>query len=111
VTVVHRGLGAGRWSALSPIEQLGNIGSEVDRAIRASGRNDPESFDRALVRALELFDLTLADPRWSAPRRRELARAREEFCGLFFRSDEVSYDPSRASSYFLQFGLLARRDR
>ena len=32
---------------------------------------------RALDRALELLDLTLADPRWNGPRLREVARTRK----------------------------------
>ncbi|MGH7670219.1 MAG: hypothetical protein ACRENQ_12080 [Gemmatimonadaceae bacterium] len=32
------------------------------------------------ARALELFDLTAADPRWAGPRRRKIPRAREAFC-------------------------------
>ncbi|MCI0435728.1 MAG: hypothetical protein L0271_19115 [Gemmatimonadetes bacterium] len=60
---MHAGLAAGAWSRLSLAEQLTNVGSEADRAIRAwrSGRRD--RFDRALARALELFDLTAADER------------------------------------------------
>jgi hypothetical protein len=110
MTVAHRSLAHGRWRELSPVEQLGNLGSEVERAIRASGRGDGESFDRALERALELFDLTLTDPRWSGRRLRELARAREEFCGLFF-GDGEAFDARRVSGYFLQLALLARRHR
>jgi hypothetical protein len=43
----HAGLAAGRWAALSLAEQLANVGSEVDRTIRAweAGRGD--RFDRA----------------------------------------------------------------
>lgn len=111
MTIAHRDLASGRWETLSPVEQLGNLGSEVDRTIRARQRADREAFDRALDRALELFDLTLADSRWSTSRRRELARAREEFCGLFFGGGEVSFEAGRVSAYFMQFALLARRDR
>jgi hypothetical protein len=37
--VQHRELAAGRWWELSIAEQLGNIGSEVSRAVRWTGRH------------------------------------------------------------------------
>ncbi|MEX1113476.1 MAG: DUF5674 family protein, partial [Patescibacteria group bacterium] len=78
----HAGLAAGKWKSLSLVEQLANIGSEVDRAIKAheAGRRDRR--DAAVDRGLELFDLTAADDRWRGARRREVLRAREEFCAL-----------------------------
>ena len=75
---VHRELADGRWGTLSLAEQLGNIGSEVSRALNWRERN-PELVQRSLDRALELFHLTLDDPRHRASlaRLREICRARE----------------------------------
>ena len=106
--MVHDELAAGRWNTLTLAEQLAHVGSEVERAIRAretgSGR-----FDRALDRALELFDLTVRDDRWRGHRRREIIRTREEFCRLFF-DDDCPRDSARGlRNYFLHFGVLARR--
>jgi hypothetical protein len=67
-TTVHTGLAAGRWVELTLAEQLGNIGSEVGRALRARASGQPARRDAALDRALELFDLTLADARWATRR-------------------------------------------
>lgn len=53
----HDSLANRRWFALSLVEQLGNIGSEVNRVVRARGNQ--QRFDYAVSRALELFDLTL----------------------------------------------------
>jgi hypothetical protein len=106
---IHVGLAAGRWAGLSLAEQLANVGSEVDRAVAAWQAQRTDRFDRALARALELFDLTTADPRWQGPRRREILRAREEFCRLFF---DVGQSPSAVGTlkeYFLRFAFLARR--
>ncbi|HUO51576.1 MAG TPA: hypothetical protein VMT93_03580 [Gemmatimonadaceae bacterium] len=51
-----------------------------------------------------------ADVRWSGARRREVLRAREEFCRLFF-DDRVPADSARGlREYFLRFGVLARRE-
>lgn len=107
---VHRDMAAGRWHALSLAEQMGNIGSEVDRAIRARTRGDHERWEHAFGRALELFDLTAADARWRGARRREQMRARELFCSLFHGDAPATGDAEFLSRYFLQFAVAARRN-
>lgn len=105
----HGDLSSGRWIGLTLAAQLGNIGSEVDRAIRAWNVGNDTRFNGALDRALELFDLTIADDRWRGHRRHEILRTREEFCRLFF-DDTVSDDSARGlSAYFLHFAVLDRR--
>jgi hypothetical protein len=107
--VAHPSLAAGRWQTMSLAEQLGNVGSEVERALRAHAQGRPDRFQHALDRALELFDLTATDARWSGPRRREILRAREQFCRVFY--DETA-EPGLADflrKYFLQFATAARR--
>lgn len=108
---VHQQLASGRWAELSLVEQLANIGSEVDRAIRAATASRIERRDRAVERALELFDLTAADERWRGPRRREVLRAREEFCRIIFETgtDTPSDSQESFSRYFLYFAVAARR--
>lgn len=107
----HQHLAAGRWHTLSLAEQLGNVGSEVDRAVRASSANEDDRFEHAFDRALELFDLTLADPRWRGHRRREIARAREEFCRVFYGDGVAPSSVRRLQDYFLYFALVARARR
>jgi len=108
----HVDLAGGRWATLSLAAQLANVGSEVDRAIAAwagGGAQRSDRFERALARALELFDLTARDSRWSGHRRREILRAREEFCRLFFDDGVPASAVPSLRKYFLQFALLARR--
>jgi hypothetical protein len=105
----HAGLAAGRWATLTLAEQLGHVGSEVDRAIVAWEAHRPERFEKALTRALELFDLTARDDRWRGPRRREILRSREEFCRLFFEDDPPPGAARTLREYFLRFAVLARR--
>ncbi|MBI4500605.1 MAG: SLBB domain-containing protein [Gemmatimonadetes bacterium] len=102
---------AGRWNSMSLAEQLANVGSEVDRAIRAWETQRSGRFEGALARALELFDLTAADARWRGARCREILRWREEFCRLFFDRDAPEGSARGPREYFLRFGVLARRDR
>ncbi len=105
----HQTLAAGRWMTLTLEAQLANVGSEVDRTISAWEAQRSDRFDRALARALELFDLTAGDGRWRGPRRREVLRAREEFCRLFFDDDVAPGAARTLREYFLHFALLARR--
>lgn len=106
----HRDLGSGRWWTLSLFDQMGNVGSEVSRAIRWTSRN-PEVAQGALFRALELFDLTLADPshRRSKSRLREIARAREVVVDFFAGSNEYGSTAASLQKYFDAYAMAARR--
>lgn len=104
----HRHL---NWQRFSIVEQLANVGSEVERAIRSHESGAQARFENALSRALDLFDQTATDPRWSLPRRREVLRAREEFCRLFFDPSVPGDAASSLRRYFLAFATAARRAR
>ncbi len=97
-----------RWERFSLVEQLANVGSEVERTIRAHGGGNTDRFNNALDRALALFDLTAADQRWAGHRRREVLRAREEFCRVFFEVDPPVNSAAGLQRYFLAFGVAAR---
>ena len=106
----HRDLAAGRWWALSLAEQLGNIGSEISRAIRWTSRN-PDTAQAALYRALELLDLTLADPRLrrARPRLREVARVREVVVDFFAGSNQYGSTSASMQKYFDAYAIAARK--
>ena len=101
----HPGLAAGGWGRFSLAQQLGNVGSEVSRALRWKQR-DPRLSDQAMVRALELLDLTLADPRWRR-RLKELARAREFLCDAWLGGKEYGARLEDLDRYFFQFALYS----
>lgn len=102
----HKQLAAGRWEILSFFEQMANVGSEVERAISWKDKNREYGI-KAFERALELLDLTLADPK-NKSRLKELARLREAlvdyFCydNQFFSSDRLWHN------YFFAFNYAAR---
>lgn len=106
----HPGLGD-RWARFSIMEQLANVGSEVERTIRAHAAGNASRFDNALARALELFDLTATDTRWHGARRREILRAREEFCRLFFSATPPEDSIPGLQRYFLYAAVAANRQR
>ena len=109
VGVFHREAAAGQWFELSLMEQLGNIGTEVARAARAKAAGIEGRAWHALVRALELFDLTIADDRWRGPKRREICRAREVVCDFVVGDNEYGTTPENLDAYFLAFAVTARR--
>jgi hypothetical protein len=110
--IQHRELANGRWVQLSLLEQMGNVGSEISRAIRWTSRN-PALAQEAFYRALELLDLTLADPRHRQVRGRlrEIARAREVVADFFAGPNQYGSTGASLQKYFDAFALAARRRR
>lgn len=108
MTPHHPTLAAGRWQALSLVEQLGNVGSEVSRTLRAREAGHAARQEAAFLRALELLDLTISDPRWRG-RRRELCRAREVFCDFVVGDNAFGSTAQFLDRYFLAFAVAARR--
>jgi len=101
----HQVLAKGHWNSFSLAEQLGNIGSEINRTIRSYG--DKIRLNLAAERALELFDLTLSDRRWQK-RLKEIARARELFCDAVWGNSEFNTSLEDLNRYFIYFALVAR---
>ncbi len=97
-----------RWHRLSLMEQMGNIGSEVDRIDSWKKKGNEDYAMKALYRSLDLLDLTIADPRWKN-RLKEITRAREFLCDLYVGDHTYNITPEFLSKYFLAFALAARR--
>jgi len=83
------------------------VGSEVSRALHWKNR-DPRLFERAMIRALELLDLSIQDPRWRR-RLKELARARELLCDAWLGGKEYRTELEDINRYFFNFALAARK--
>ncbi len=97
-----------RWRSMTFLEQMGNIGSEVDRIAAWKEKNNDDYAMNALWRSLALLDHTIADPRWKE-RLKELTRAREFLCDLYVGDNTYGFTPEYFSKYFLQFAIAARR--
>ena len=99
------------WSQLSIYDQMGNIGSEVGRAIKAQRNGKPERVEGAIDRALDLFDATtdqlVAE---KSPRLKEVLRARNEFLRLFY---DGTFDDEATSieRYFTLYAIAANKQR
>ena len=105
----HAGLATGKWETMSLVEQLGNVGSEVGRVFRWQ-KKDQQACEKAFIRALELLDLTIRDPRWKG-RRKELTRVREFLCDAMSGGSVYGSDLSSLDRYFYHFAVAARANR
>jgi hypothetical protein len=106
MTAQHQELAAGRWGTLSLIEQLANVGSDVERALTWEAKGTVEHSDQALERGLELLELTIADPRHRS-RLKELTRLREVLLDYFWGENEFGSTPQSWRKYFGAFGMAA----
>ena len=106
----HKELAQGRWFKLSFFEQMANIGSEVERAMRWRNKANQKYSQPAFERALELLDLTISDSK-NLKRLKELTRTREALADYFaFNNDYHSTDKSW-SNYFYPFNYASRLGR
>lgn len=88
------------------VEQLANVGSEVERALGWATKGNREYGRQALERGLELLDLTIADPK-HRHRLKELTRLREVLLDYFLGENQFGSTASSWRSYFHAYGLAA----
>lgn len=108
MTYQHQSLAAGRWQQMSFLEQMANIGSEVDRALNWKAKNNVPYCQKAFERALELLDLSLESAQ-GFPRLKELARTREALVDYFYGSNQYQSVESSWRKYFLSFAVAVRK--
>lgn len=94
------------WKKLSLIEQLANIGSEVSRMINWKNKNEQYA-KLAFYRALELIDLTVADPK-NIQSLTEILRVREVLADYFLGENMFKSTAQSLEKYFFSFGIYAR---
>jgi|SRR3989344_6832661 len=95
------------WSKLNLIEQLGNIGSEVGRAAKWCGV-DEKSFQGAVGRTFELFELTLIDGRWNNYEHKKVKKMKELFADAVLGGYEYKSNLKDLEKYFMLFALKAQ---
>lgn len=94
-----------KWISRPVIDQLGNISSEVGRAMNAIRHHDEKSLDGAFQRGIDLIDASASV--MSKYRRRELLSARE----LFTQAVEKRQPDDKLEAYFMQYAIAARTGR
>jgi hypothetical protein len=99
-----------RWQRLSLIEQLANIGSEIYRVKMWQGK-DEKLFENSIIRVLDLFNLTLSDPK-NKGRLKEVARAKELFLDAVYNGGkEYRTSLDDLDKYFYQFALIVSKNK
>lgn len=105
----HKDLAKGRWFKLDLMQQLANIGSEVERAILWRDKNEEYS-RKAFYRALELLELTLSDKKSRKySLLKELCRLKEVLIDFFWGDNNFSSSDELMRKYFYAFAYLSRR--
>ena len=94
------------WSNHSITYQLGNIGSEVSRSLKWTKKGNQARADKAIDRALELFDFTIEANVKNHARLTEILKARDEFCDYFFGGNSYRTDPAKMQKYYDGFVMM-----
>lgn len=110
--IQHKDLASGKWATMTFAQQMGNVGSEVGRAISWRRKDDSFHKEKALERAFELLDLTVDDRRWSQRtyRIKELLRVREVLADFFYGDNLYRSRPEDLEKYFYYFAFEARKN-
>jgi len=93
-----------RWSQFSFAQQIGHIGSEISRARHWEEKNDTANKESALIRALELIDLTVEDKKKKG-RVKEIVRLREFVCDRLAQTQQYDITLRELQSYCETFYL------
>lgn len=103
----HKTLAAGHWKKFNLLEQLANVGSEVERAISWREKGNKDYSQRAFERALELLDLTMADAK-NKKRLKEITRVRELLVDYFWGENYFGSTDELWRKYFYPLTYAAR---
>jgi hypothetical protein len=110
MTFEHKQYAAGRWLELPFLEQMANIGGEIERTVGWRKKGNSDYSRRAFDRALELLDLTIGDHK-NKSRLREITRVREALADFFVFDNSYGSTEQSWRNYFLVFNVAARADR
>ena len=103
----HKTLAAGRWKSLSFMEQMANVGSEIERTILWRKKGNDLYSQKAFFRALELLSLTIAIYKKTS-KIKELTRLYEALVDYFFGSNQYGSSDKLWHNYFYAFNYAAR---
>lgn len=105
----HKDLASGRWGRLTFIEQMANIGSEIERAINWRIKNNSDYSQKAVERALELIDLTLENIK-KPTYFKEITRMREAITDYFCGTNQFKSSADSWRKYFSHFAYACRKN-
>ena len=107
MNMIHTTLTPERWFQFSLFEQLANIGMDIERTLYWKKNNNLEYSRNAFERALELLDLTIADPKNKKGTLKEIVRTREALVDHFVYDNEYATTDEMWQNYFYEFNYAA----
>ncbi len=110
MTVYHQLRASGRWFKFSLMEQMANIGSDVDRAIRWKKEGKVEYSNNAFERVMAMVDLTIEDPK-NKGRLKEVLLFKETFTDYLLLDNSYSFTEQFWQDYFYFFSYAAIAER
>ncbi len=93
-----------RWIQFSFPQQIGHIGSEISRARHWEEKKEEGNQEAALIRVLELIDLTITVQKTNG-RLKEILRLRECICDKMIKSFQYDVPLKDLQSYCEVFYL------
>lgn len=97
------------WKNYPLTYQMGNIGSEVSRSLKWTAKGNIARAEKAIDRALELFDFTIEANIENYACLTEILMARDEFCDYFFGNNFYHTDPVKMQKYYDDFVVMAQK--
>lgn len=107
MSIEHKQLAQGKWSELSLVEQMANVGSEVERTIGWREKGNSEYSRKAFERALELLSMTIDDKK-NKRRLKEIVRNYEVLVDYFAGDNIYGSSDKVWRNYFFAFNWAAR---
>lgn len=91
-----------RWFEMGIGEQISNVGSEVNRAIKYKNKNEEDKKRRFYEKAVELLELTCRDPK-NQYRTGELRFCIEELTDYFVGANQYNTTDEMLMKYYDAF--------
>ncbi len=101
-----------RWSKMSIMEQMGNISSEVGRAINAKKQNNKQNLENSIIRTLDLFDATIAELiNTKSIRLKEILMSKDQFLTIINKESPSIDELNSLDRYFTHYAIAARLNK
>lgn len=111
MNMLHKGLAPERWFKFSLVQQLANVGSEIERTIYFKNKGELEHSRNAFFCAIELLDITKMDPKNRGSRLRELCRTKAALVDHSMYDNEYQTTDEIWQRYFYDFTYAAALER
>ncbi|MCL5113225.1 MAG: hypothetical protein M1554_01955 [Patescibacteria group bacterium] len=101
-----------KWAKMSIFDQMGNISSEVGRAINAKKNNNTVDMENAVIRTLDLFNATIDNLiKTKSIKSKEVLRSKDQFLTIVNKQKPTSQELNSLERYFTQFAIASRLNR